>query len=81
MTITEVRFEQKAEDDKLEALRMEHFYLPIGLWFVGTLISIFCFLAEIIIHRKTEVPKATKVEPSLTQSTADSLGRNGVLPN
>ena len=34
--------------DKPEPLAMEHFHLPLGLWFVGILISLFCFLAEII---------------------------------
>ena len=49
---------------------MEHFSLPIGLWFVGTLISIFCFLAELIIHYyiyKKEVPMATKLESETSQ--------------
>ena len=69
MTITEVRFEQKAEDDKLEALRMEHFYLPIGLWFVGTLISIFCFLAEIII---IWISKRKAVRLSNTEGAEDT---------
>ena len=27
---------------------MEHFHLPLGMWMVGLLISLFCFLAEII---------------------------------
>ena len=36
------------ETDKPEPLRMEHFHLPLGIWMVGTLISLFCFLAEII---------------------------------
>ena len=39
------------EDDQPEPLRMEHFLLPIGMWCVGILISLFCFLAEIISHR------------------------------
>ena len=29
---------------------MEHFYLPLGMWMVGLLISLLCFLAEIITH-------------------------------
>ena len=29
---------------------MEHFHLPLGIWFVGLLFSLFCFLAEIIIN-------------------------------
>ena len=58
---TEVHFKnlpEFIEDDEPEALRMEHFHLPIGLWFVGTLISLLCFVAEIIKHRKTAVPMA-----------------------
>ena len=34
---------------------MEHIQLPVGLWCVGTLISLLCLIAEIIIHRKTDV--------------------------
>ena len=48
MTINEVDFKEEPEDAKPEPLRMEHFHLPFGLWFVGILISLFCFLAEII---------------------------------
>ena len=74
MTIAEVEFEQKPEAVKPEPLRMEHFHLPLGLWFVGTLISLICFLAELILHRncKTNVPMARLEEPSVTQSTAES---------
>ena len=48
LLLNEVGFKEEPKDDKPEPLRMEHFYLPIGLWFVGLLISLFCFLAEII---------------------------------
>ena len=48
MTIIEVDFKEEPEDDKPEPLRMEHFHLPLGMWMVGLLISLFCFLAEII---------------------------------
>ena len=48
MTITEVGFHQKPKDPGPEPLQMEHFYLPLGMWMVGLLISLFCFLAEII---------------------------------
>ena len=37
--------------DEPEALRMEHFLLPLGLWMVGILISLLFFIAEIIKHR------------------------------
>ena len=71
LTITEVGFKEEPEDDKPEALRMEHFHLPLGMWMVGILISLLCFLAEIIKHRKTTVPMAS-LEPSVTQTTAES---------
>ena len=48
MTVTEVRFHQKPKDPGPEPLLMEHFHLPLGMWMVGLLISLFCFLAEII---------------------------------
>ena len=75
MTITEVGFKEEPEDDEPEPLRMEHFHLPLGLWFVGTLISLLCFIAELITHRnrnKTIVPMARLEEPTVTQSTAES---------
>ena len=50
MTIIEVVFKEEPEDDKPEPLAREHFHLPLGMWCVGILISIFCFVAEIIIH-------------------------------
>ena len=55
---------------------MEHFYFPLGLWVVGILLSVFCLLAELIIHRlrksKTDIPKARLEEPGVTQSTPQS---------
>ena len=53
--MAEVGFKQKPEDDEPEPLKMEHIHLPVGLWCVGTLISLLCLIAEIIIHRKTDV--------------------------
>ena len=58
------------EVDKPEALRMEHFNFPLGLWCVGTLISLLCFLAEIITQRLTKsknVPTLTVEEPEVTK--------------
>ena len=75
MTIAEVRFKEEEEVDEKEPLLMEHFSLPLGLWFVGTLISIFCFLAELIIHYyiyKKEVPMATQEEHSETQTESET---------
>ena len=51
----EVGFKEEPEDDEPEPLKMEHIHLPVGLWCVGTLISLLCLIAEIIIHRKTDV--------------------------
>ena len=74
MTIAEVGFHQKPKDPGPEPLRMEHFHLPLGMWFVGTLISLLCFIAELITHRnhKTIVPMARLEEPRVTQITAES---------
>ena len=47
----EVDFEQKPEEDEPEPLRMEHFYLPLGMWMVGIVTSLLFFIAEIIKHR------------------------------
>ena len=76
MTVIEVDFKAKKEDSDPEPLRMEHFYFPLGLWLVGIVLSVFSFLAEIIIHRlgksKTDIPKARLEEPGVTQSTPES---------
>ena len=73
MIATEVPFNTELEDDEPEPLRMEHFYFPLGLWVVGILLSVLCFIAELIIHRlrksKTDIPKARLEEPGVTQST------------
>ena len=74
MTIIEVGFKEEPNDDEPEPLRIEHFLLPLGLWFVGILISLFCFLAEIIRHRRrksSDVPMLTQEELSVTQSTPE----------
>ena len=78
MVVIEVGFKEEPEDDKPEPLRMEHFHLPLGLWFVGTLISLLCFIAELITHRNR---KTRLEEPSVTQSTAESenLGEMGEI--
>ena len=76
LVATEVIFEEVEEEAKLEPLRMEHFYFPLGLWLVGILLSVFSFLAEIIIHRlgksKTDIPNTRLEEPGVTQSTPGS---------
>ena len=76
LTIIEVGFNAEKEDDEPEPLRMEHFYFSLGMWLVGILLSVFCLLTEIIIHRlrkpKTHTPKARLEEPSVTQSTPES---------
>ena len=77
MVAIEVGFKQEKEDDDPEPLRMEHFYLPLGLWIVGLLLSTIFLLAE-IIHSRTRKSQ-TKVA-TVTQSTAESenLGEMGL---
>ena len=76
MLIIDVPFKAEKEDDESEALEREHFYFPLGLWLVGILLSVFCLLAEIIIHRlrksKTDIPSTRLEEPGVTQSTQGS---------
>ena len=76
MTAIEVGFKAEEPVDEPEPLRMEHFYFPLGLWVVGILLSVLCFIAELIIHRlrksKTDIPKARLEEPGVTQSTPQS---------
>ena len=76
MTQIEVPFKVEEEDAEPEPLRMEHFYFPLGLWLVGILLSVFSFLAEIIIHRlgksKTDATKARMEEFGVTQSSLES---------
>ena len=56
-----------------EPLRMEHFHLPLGMWMVGLLISLFCFLAEIIVNRGRQTKNmATQEDPGVTKSTPES---------
>ena len=59
---------------------MEHFYFPLGMWLVGILLSVFCLLTEVIIHRlrksKTDVPIPRLEEPGVTQSSPEEDGHN-----
>ena len=74
MTVIEVGFEEEPEDDEPEPLRMEHFYLPLGLWFVGILISLLSFLAEIIVNRVRTRTKnrTTQEDPGVAKSSPES---------
>ena len=76
MIVNEIPFKAEEEDAEPEPLRMEHFYFPLGLWLVGILLSAFCLLAEISIHRlrksETDIPMARLEEPDVTQSTLES---------
>lgn len=47
----EVHFKESEKGDESEPLRMEHFYFPLGLWLIGTVLSVLCFIAEIFIQR------------------------------
>ena len=72
MTAIEVGFYQKPKDPGPEPLLMEHFYLPLGMWMVGLLISLFCFLAEIIDNRGRQTKNmATQEDPGVTKSTPE----------
>ena len=72
MIAIEVPFKAEDLDDKPKPLEMKHFYFPLGMWLVGILLSVFCLLAELFIHRlrksKTDVPIE---EPGVTQSTPE----------
>ena len=52
MAVTEANVEEAEGEEEIEALRMEHFYFPIGIWFVGIILSAIFLLVEIIIHRR-----------------------------
>ena len=67
LILWEAPFNEVKKDDKPEALRMEHFYFPLGLLVGGLLLSFLCFIAEIIFHRMVRLE-----EPRVTQSTPES---------
>ena len=52
MAVTEANVEEAEDEEEIEVLRMEHFYFPIGIWFVGIILSTIFLLTEIIIHRR-----------------------------
>ena len=49
MLINEVPFPVEEEEEPLEPLRMEHFYLPLVLLMGGLVLSTVSFIVEIII--------------------------------
>ena len=57
--MNEVPFQQEEEDEEesLEPLRMEHFYLPLVLLIGGLVLSTVSFILEIIIKRMSESEK------------------------
>ena len=71
----EVGLKEEKEDDEPEALRMEHFYFPLGLWLGGLILSAIFLLIEIMLHRRrksqTDVARARLEEPSVTQSDTE----------
>ena len=85
MVVTEVYVEEAEEEEEIEVLRMEHFYFPIGIWFVGIILSTIFLLTEIIIHRRrksqTEAAMLRLEEPSITQSTPESENLGEMEPN
>ena len=76
--MVEAHHKEEPEDAKPKPLKKEHIILPIGMWFVGILISLFCFIAEIIINRgrksknKTNVPMAPQEDPRVTDVLVDT---------
>ena len=51
MLVLEVPFEEEEEEEPLEPLRMEHFYLPLVLLMGGLVLSTVSFMVEIFIKR------------------------------
>ena len=51
--MAEIVFKEEKEDSEPQALGLEHYLFPLGLWLVGLVISAFCLLAEIITHLTT----------------------------
>ena len=62
MVMVEAHHKEEPKDAKPQPLQMEHIFLPIGMWFVGILISLFCFIAEIIINRGRKSKNKTDVK-------------------
>ena len=73
LTVIEKKFIEEPEYDEPEPLRMEHFHLPLGMWFVGILISLFCFLAEIIINW-INIRKSNKLRAGRLSDTEEAEG-------
>ena len=49
LLLTEIPFKEEEEEEQLERLRMEHFYLPLIILFGGLFLSTVTFMLEIII--------------------------------
>ena len=47
--MNEIPFKEEEEEEQLERLRMEHFYLPLIILFGGLFLSTVTFMLEIII--------------------------------
>ena len=41
---------QEEEEQPLEPLRMEHFYLPLILWLAGLILAALTFILELIVQ-------------------------------
>ena len=55
MVINEVPFLVEEEEESLEPLRMEHFYLPLILFMGSLILSTTFFIVEIIIKIEREM--------------------------
>ena len=71
MTVIESEYKADESHDEPEPLRMEHIKFPLGMLLVGLLFSVFCLIAEIIIHRlrksQIDVTIATLEEPGVSR--------------
>ena len=69
MTINEVHLKEEELDHEPEPLKTEHFYFSLRVLLVEILLSVFCFIVEIIFHclrkSKTNVPRAVLEEPDV----------------
>ena len=73
MVVIEPEVKELDEEDEVAPLRMEHFYFPIGIWFVGIILSTIFLLTEIIIQRRRKSQTDVAARLSDTEG-ADSRG-------
>ena len=74
----EVYFEETEADEENEALRMEHFYFPLGLWFVVLILSAIFLLADIIYHSRKKSQTQSTVKPENMGCVREHRGHQGL---